>query len=87
MCLARISLPPSCYCRSPYCASVPYGIYSFLCVYEKAKQVKGKPQMIVARTVKGKGVSFMELNKSWHSVAPKPDELEKALEEIRTAAV
>ena len=43
--------------------------------YDEAGAVKGKPQAIVARTVKGKGVSFMELNHAWHGVAPKPDEL------------
>jgi transketolase len=38
--------------------------------------------VIVARTVKGKGVSFMELNPAWHGLAPKPDELERALKEL-----
>jgi transketolase len=51
--------------------------------YDDAAKVSGKPQVIVARTVKGKGVSFMELNPAWHGVAPKPDELEKALHEVQ----
>ena len=55
--------------------------------YDEAETVKGKPQVIVARTVKGKGVSFMELNHAWHGVAPKPDELEKALKEVQAAVV
>ena len=55
--------------------------------YDEAGTVTGKPQVIVARTVKGKGVSFMELNHAWHGVAPKPDELEKALKEVRAAVV
>lgn len=50
--------------------------------YNEAEKIKGKPQAIVARTIKGKGVSFMELNPAWHGVAPKPDELEKALQEL-----
>ena len=50
--------------------------------YDDAAAVRGKPQVIVARTVKGKGVSFMELNHAWHGVAPKPDELERALKEL-----
>ncbi len=50
--------------------------------YDDAERITGKPQVIVARTVKGKGVSFMELNHAWHGVAPKPDELEKALREL-----
>ncbi|HBV96262.1 MAG: transketolase [Peptococcaceae bacterium BICA1-7] len=49
---------------------------------EKAKKVKGKPQMIVAETVKGKGVSFMENQAGWHGSAPKPEEVEKALAEL-----
>ena len=53
--------------------------------YDEAETVKGKPQVVVARTVKGKGVSFMELNPAWHGVAPKPDELEKALRELEAA--
>ena len=50
--------------------------------YDDAAAVKGRPQVIIARTVKGKGVSFMELNHAWHGVAPKPDELERALKEL-----
>ncbi|MCL6611451.1 MAG: transketolase [Peptococcaceae bacterium] len=49
---------------------------------EKAGSVKGKPQMIVAETVKGKGVSFMENQVGWHGVAPKPGEVERALAEL-----
>ena len=55
--------------------------------YDDAERIKGKPQVIVARTVKGKGVSFMELNPAWHGVAPKPDELEKALKELTASLV
>ena len=46
------------------------------------KTVKGKPQAIVAKTVKGKGVSFMENNIAWHGKAPNKEESEKALKEI-----
>ncbi|MBI3321442.1 MAG: transketolase [Candidatus Omnitrophica bacterium] len=53
--------------------------------YDEAGTITGKPQVIVARTVKGKGVSFMELNPAWHGVAPKPEELERALKELDTA--
>lgn len=49
---------------------------------EEAKQVKGKPTMIVAKTIKGKGVSFMEDQVGWHGVALKPEELEQALAEL-----
>ena len=49
---------------------------------DEAETVKGRPTVIVARTVKGKGVSFMENKAEWHGVAPKPDELERALKEL-----
>lgn len=53
---------------------------------EKARHEKERPTMIVARTVKGKGVSFMENNIKWHGVAPTTQELEKAVGEIRGKA-
>jgi transketolase len=46
-----------------------------------AAKVKGKPSIIVARTVKGKGVSFMENTSSWHGVQD-PARLEDALREV-----
>lgn len=49
---------------------------------EEAKTVKGKPTMIVCETVKGKGVSFMENEASWHGTAPTKEQCKKALEEI-----
>jgi transketolase len=53
--------------------------------YDEAGTITGKPQVVIARTVKGKGVSFMELNPAWHGVAPKPEELEQALNELEKA--
>ena len=50
---------------------------------DKAYNVKGKPVMIVANTIKGKGVSFMELNHKFHGKAPNDEEFEKAMEELR----
>lgn len=50
--------------------------------YGKAKKVDGKPVAIIANTVKGKGVSFMENNANWHGKAPSKDEAEKALAEL-----
>jgi len=49
---------------------------------EKAKHVKGKPTVIIAHTIKGKGVSFMENNVEFHGKAPTPAEMEKALKEL-----
>ncbi|MFH1031330.1 MAG: transketolase [Chloroflexota bacterium] len=45
-------------------------------------RVKGKPKCIVAHTIKGKGVSFMENNPDFHGKAPTPAEVEKALKEL-----
>src|SRR5581483_9371940 len=50
--------------------------------YEQALQSKDKPVMIIARTLKGKGISFIEDKEGKHGVALKPDELEKALAEL-----
>jgi transketolase len=49
---------------------------------ERAKEVRGKPTMIVANTVKGKGVSFMENQAEWHSGPPTMEQYTKALEEL-----
>lgn len=54
---------------------------------ENAKKVKGQPCMIIAKTVKGKGVSFMENEAGWHGAAPKPEEAEKALHELKTTEI
>ena len=50
---------------------------------KKAKKVKGKPVAIIAKTIKGKGVSFMENNAAWHGVAPNEEQLKKALAELK----
>jgi transketolase len=49
---------------------------------EEAKATKGKPTVIVARSVKGKGVSFMENQASWHGSAPKKEQAEQAIAEL-----
>ncbi len=48
----------------------------------KAKTVKGKPTAIIAKTIKGKGVSFMENVADWHGKAPKDEEYKLAMEEL-----
>lgn len=52
-----------------------------------AKQTKGKPTIIIAKTIKGKGVSFMENQASWHGKAPNEEEYNLAMEELNTALV
>lgn len=50
---------------------------------EKAKTVKGKPTVIIAKTVKGKGVSFMENKADWHGKSPKEEEYNLAIKELK----
>jgi transketolase len=50
--------------------------------FEEAATVKGVPTAIIANTIKGKGVSFMENNPKYHGVAPTKDELAAALKEL-----
>ena len=51
--------------------------------FEEAAATKGKPTALVARTVKGKGVSFMENNPKFHGTAPTKDEAAMALKELQ----
>ena len=51
--------------------------------YEMAASYKGKPTVLIAETVKGKGVSFMEGDCNWHGNAPNAEQLEKALAEVK----
>jgi transketolase len=53
-----------------------------LAALQEAQNTKNKPTVIIARTVKGKGVSFMENNVKFHGKAPTPEEAEKALKEL-----
>ena len=50
---------------------------------DTAKTVKGRPSAIVMKTVKGKGVSFMENNAGWHGVAPNDEQYEQAMNELK----
>jgi transketolase len=50
---------------------------------EEAKNTKGVPTAIIAHTIKGKGVSFMENNPKFHGTAPTPDEVKLALQELQ----
>ncbi len=59
-----------------------HDIGQILGALQTAQATKGRPTAIVARTVKGKGVSFMEHQFSWHGKAPNKAEAEKALAEL-----
>ncbi|HLE25697.1 MAG TPA: transketolase [Thermodesulfobacteriota bacterium] len=59
---------------------------SILSAFEKARHTKGKPFVIIANTIKGKGVSIFENQGKYHGVAPTDDELKVALNELGEAA-
>ncbi|MEK7368717.1 MAG: thiamine pyrophosphate-dependent enzyme, partial [Planctomycetota bacterium] len=50
--------------------------------YDEAETLKGKPTAIIAKTIKGKGVSFMEGDADWHGKAPNKEQTEAALVEL-----
>lgn len=54
---------------------------------DKARLVKGKPSAILAKTVKGKGVSFMENQVGWHGVAPNAEQYMLAVAELEKNAL
>ena len=53
--------------------------------FEEARQTKGKPTAIIADTIKGKGITFMEDAAEWHGKAPKEEEFNIAMEDLRKA--
>ncbi len=60
-----------------------HDINAILDAYEEARQTKGRPTMILARTIKGKGISFVEGKDGWHGKAfKKGEELDRALAEL-----
>jgi transketolase len=59
-----------------------HNIEEIVSALDKAEEIKGKPTMIIAHTVKGKGVSFMENKVEYHGVAPTRDEFERAMKEL-----
>lgn len=54
--------------------------------FTAAKQVKGKPSVIIQKSIKGKGVSFMENQAGWHGKAPNAEQYEQAMAELKAAA-
>lgn len=59
-----------------------HDFHQILNAFEKAERVKGRPTVVIAHTVKGKGVSFMENNLEFHGTAPTPEQAKAALEEL-----
>ena len=56
---------------------------SIFSAFDLARKTKGKPFAVIAKTVKGKGVSFMENEASWHGSAPNAQQYEQAMAELR----
>lgn len=54
-----------------------------LSAYQQAAATKGQPTVILAKTVKGKGISFMENDAGWHGKAPNDEQLEQAVSELK----
>ena len=54
-----------------------------LSAYQEAAATKGQPTVILAKTVKGKGISFMENDAGWHDKAPNDQQLEQAVSELK----
>ena len=59
-----------------------HSITDIINAFSEARNTKGKPTIIIAKTVKGKGVSFMENEAGWHGKAPSKDEAAQALNEL-----
>ncbi|MBQ8592197.1 MAG: transketolase [Lachnospiraceae bacterium] len=58
---------------------------SLKAAFDEARATKGMPTAIIAKSIKGKGVSFMENEASWHGVAPNDEQYEKAMAELEKA--
>ena len=64
-----------------------HNISSIIDAFTTAKQTKEKPTVIIAKTIKGKGVSFMENKAEWHGRAPSEEEFNIAMEELNSAMI
>ena len=62
-----------------------HDIEKLMDAFDKAKTIKGMPAVIIAHTIKGKGVSFVENKVEWHGIAPKKEEYERAMKELDEA--
>ena len=60
-----------------------HNIDSIIDAFTTARQTKGKPTIIIAKTIKGKGISFMENKASWHGKAPSEEEYNMAMSELK----
>ena len=59
-----------------------HNISQIIEAFETAKKTKGKPTVIIANTIKGKGISFMENQVGWHGKAPNEEQYKQAIQEL-----
>jgi transketolase len=59
-----------------------HDIEKLMDAFDRADKAKSKPTVIIAHTIKGKGISFIENKAEWHGIAPKKEEYERALKEL-----
>ena len=59
-----------------------HDIEEIIKAFEVARNIKGKPTCIIAKTIKGKGISFMENQVSWHGKAPNEEQYKQAIKEL-----
>lgn len=60
-----------------------HNIEELIEAFNKAKTIKGRPTAIIAKTIKGKGVSFMENQVGWHGKAPNEEQYNQAMKELK----
>ncbi len=60
-----------------------HNVEELINAFNKAKNLKGKPTAIIAKTIKGKGVSFMENQAGWHGKAPNEEQYNQAIKELK----
>ena len=60
-----------------------HNIEEIIEAFNRAKTVKGRPTVVIAKTIKGKGVSFMENQVGWHGKAPNEEQYNQAISELR----
>ena len=63
-----------------------HDLQQIMTALDKARGIKDRPTAIIAQTIKGKGISFMEDRAEWHGKAPTKEETQKALEQIKAEA-
>lgn len=59
-----------------------HNIGEIIKAFDKARTIKGKPTVIIAKTIKGKGISYMENEASWHGKAPNEEQYSIAIDEL-----